>query len=288
MIEINRKHPLFRIYPLPKEVRKEILVGAAKATQQHAIREQSFPLGTKPWTTYDSHLYPGTDSSFHDTFADFLPKGEQSFHGYIERLLVRKRGAAIGIEFGGPGSNLFGDFSQGFFCQTLGVTLADLRTDSVKERDSECHHKVITGNMFSSGTQQKIAEWLSEKKADVIFERMSAGLNLVPQDPRFLSEIAAEWYTMLAEGGVMFVQIPSILVPVMEEWRDFVERNYPGQIQIEQRLRLVHPVLGINASDGVMRLNKQMGAPLSLPLLDPRTVRDLYRSFLLTKIVDKI
>lgn len=267
-----------KAYPLTRGTRQAIVGAALEATQYHQAVEERMPGETAGWTIYDSYLdNPWDDSSFQITFACLLPEGEFSLKGYIERLLTRKIGAAIGIEFGGPGSNLFGDFSQGFFRQTAGVTLADIRTDSTKKRDDEHHHTVIAGNMFSSQTQQEVANWLSGRKADVIFERMNGGLNLVPQEPRFLAEIANNWYQVLTEGGVMFIQIPSVLVPVMETWKDFVEQKYPDQIQVQQKLRLAPSTLGVYVNEGLMRLNKLKGAPANLPLLPPRTVRDLYR-----------
>lgn len=271
----------WRSYPLPRKVRERILTTAAADTQEHQEMEGRFGEGVL-WEIYDSHLNELSDycdSSFQITFACLLPEGEFSLKDYIERLLTRKRGAAIGIEFGGPGSNLFGDFSNGFFRQTAGVTLVDVRTDSSRERDDERRHTVIAGNMFSSQTQQKVAKWLSGRKADVIFERMDGGLHLVPRDPRFLAEIANTWYQMLAEGGVMFIQIPRVLVPAIEAWKNFVEQKYPDQIQVQEKFcRVDYQFLGVQHSEGLMRLNKLTGAPANLPLLPPRIVRDLYRT----------
>lgn len=255
-----------KIYPLPRGVRGAIISEAHKRTIDMQKEEKRSPLGTVPWLCYDS-----SSASFTSTFAPLLPEGTTKIVDYVEQMLVRKKGRAIGIEFGGSGSRLFYDFSEGFFCQTAGVTLADQRIAFLNERDSRRCHTVIAGDMFSSQKQQEVAEWLSGRKADVIFERMVLGLELIPQEPRFLAEIANNWYQMLAEGGVMFVQIPGILVPVMEAWKDFVEQKYPDQIQVKQKLR---------RDEGLMRLNKLEGAPARLPSLSAQTVRDLYRSFL--------
>lgn len=268
-----------KVYPLARGTRQAIVNGALENTRYHQAVEERKPGDKAGWEIYDSYLGNNwDDSSFQVTFACLLPEGECSLRSYIERLLTRKRGAAVGIEFGGPGSNLFGDFSQGFFRQTAGVTLADIRTDSSKERDDERHHTVIAGNMFSSQTQQEIAKWLSGRKVDVIFERMDGGLHLVPREPRFLADIANNWYQMLAEGGVMFIQIPRVLVPVMEAWKNFVKQKYPDQIQVQEKFCTVNSqFLGVQYSEGLMILNKLTGAPANLPLLPPRTVRDLYK-----------
>lgn len=267
-------------YPLPKKFREKILNTAVAHTQEQQKIERILT-GKRAWDIYDSHLDNSSDDSpFQATFACLLPESESSLISYIERLLSRKRGAAIGIEFGGPGSNLFGDFPKGFFRQTAGVTLTDVRTESAEARDNERHHSVITGNMFSSKTRQDVAKWLEGRKADVIFERMGGGIRLVPREPRFLAEIANNWYQMLAEGGVMFMQIPSVLVPVMEAWKNFVEQKYPDQIQIQQKLHLVDPLAGVLFNEGLMRLNKLKGAPANLPLLPPRAVSGLYKGFI--------
>lgn len=268
-----------RVYPLPKSTRQALLADTAAAIRKCQKEERRNSSGKGKWEIYDSYLEnPSDDSSFYRTFGCLLPEKEQTLAGYIERLLVEKRGVAIGIEFGGPGSNLFGNFSPGFFGQTLGVTLNDLRSISLRVRDNERHHAVIAGDMFSDKTQQEVTRWLRGRKADVIFERMNGGLNLVPPELRFLSGIASNWYQILAEGGVMFVQIPGILVPLMVEYKDFVDRNHPSQIQIEQILRRAPPIFGYDVSEGLVRLNKLRGAPPDLPLLHPRIIKTLYKN----------
>ena len=67
------------------------------------------------WGYFDSGLDSGRGLHFMSTFRDILPRGESSFKGYIEKTLKEKKGHAIGIEFGGPGSTLFSGFSKGFF-----------------------------------------------------------------------------------------------------------------------------------------------------------------------------
>ena len=76
---------------------------------------------------YDEPLSGYADSNFSLTFSPLLEHRGKTLRFFVEESLEKKRGKAVGIEFGGPGSNLFAGFTRGFFAKTLGVALTDMR-----------------------------------------------------------------------------------------------------------------------------------------------------------------
>ena len=125
------------------------------------------------WGMTNSSLLEGF-SSFQNTFENILPEGEGNIKEYIETTLADKKGVAIGIEFGGPGSLVFRAFSDGFFAKTAGVNLHDDRIDLYS--DEERNHTVIVGDMLANSTQAEVRKWLGEgNKFDLVFERLLGG-----------------------------------------------------------------------------------------------------------------
>ncbi|HOX41269.1 MAG TPA: hypothetical protein PK263_03680 [bacterium] len=219
---------------------------------------------------YDSPLLPLADGleqkflSIHETFKNLVPssyegKLTENIKDYIEVLLGSRRGEAIGIEFGGPGCKLFGGFEADIFRRTAGVTLTapPSLNDPTKNRYGEQRHAIIAGNFFYTKTRREIEHWLAGKHADVIFERMVGGLNLLPNDRRIQEYIFNWWYRLLGENSVMFVQLPKSFFEdpdYLTRWIDLVKNSFSGSIDI--------------ISDGYnIRLNKLTGAPEKLPSL---------------------
>lgn len=77
--------------------------------------------GSKPWGYYDSEI-----EHYGHNFDRTVPNNENSktsFNEYAEKFLKEKQGNAVAIELGGPGSNLFRGFSNGFFIRPWGLRL---------------------------------------------------------------------------------------------------------------------------------------------------------------------
>ncbi len=214
------------------------------------------------WDAVNSGLDHGW-KSFLEDFRNVLPQGEKSLKDYIEKGLAHKRGHAVGIEFGGPGSAAFAEFSEHFFEKTAGVTLVDNRhrwESDPTARDTARGHKVIPGDLLSEEANAALTAWLDGKKVDLIFERMFGGLNVLPQEPYMLSQKLDQWYRLLDEGGIMFIEVPSRMAYLVQPWAEAVSKFSSIEIQPS------------NAGK-VFRLRKLSGAPEALPLLGALSVR---------------
>lgn len=219
-------------------------------------------------------------TSFFDTFRSVLPDGTESLTSYIEQVLKAKRGRALAIEFGGTGSKLFANFSPRFFARTCGVTLVDhSRPKSNLEKiranlglSGSREHSVLLGDMFADETYNTVRQWSKGAKVDLIIERLLKGLEFVPIEPFILSKVLQRWYEMLDVNGVMLIEVPPKLDPLVESWTNLLREK-----RIYEKLNIEYVTASARQSSfsSVLRLRKLSGAPESLPLLDAREVRGL-------------
>jgi hypothetical protein len=229
--------------------------------EQKAIRERG-PF----WDAQDSSLENG-DNSWGAWFKEVIPTGER-LKEHVETALepLTER---VGLELGGPGSQLFSDFPPGFFVKSIGVCLTDPRLASFDrfdklDRDALINHSVIPGNFLDPATIQAVDAQLDGRKAAFIGERLFSGVVTLPQDPFALAANASIWYERLAEGGLMLAQIPPGLQPLADEWRAMTAVAAPAlNIQI-----------GTHAGYGLIRIHKQFGSPDTLPLISARTMME--------------
>jgi len=210
---------------------------------------------------------------FRNSFRDILPKQERSLKDYIEKVLAKRKGEAIGIEFGGIGSRLFSDFTPGFFAKSVGVSLVDHREPEklaiIQKGDEKINHELLEGDIFTDETHDRLNKLLRGKKIDLIIERMASGLEFVPLEPYRVSKILQIWYKLLREGGIMLVQTPVEFNNLLTEWVTKIQKEYKDVIELEYQK-------GNNDRGdpcSAFRLRKLPGAPEELPLLNPRTVR---------------
>ena len=221
------------------------------------------------------------DYSFEGTFLDVLPEGQTNLKEYIETTLTGKKGEAIGVEFGGLGSELFAGFSPGFFKKTAGITLADNRENlgkvdpshkpvSIAEDDVR-HHSVIEGNILDDHLYTDLNKWLEGKKVDLILERMIAGMDHIPADPYTISKIMSRWYELLDENGILFVQVPPVLHDQLPAWVEMIQEKYGDVLEVQ--IKNGHEQFEL-AFD-LLRIHKLPGAPEKLPLLNPRIVKEI-------------
>lgn len=237
-------------------------------TAEHLKGEREF--GPSKWQNYDSPLLEQESRgpiSFDEYFRSVLPSGV-SIREYIQRELQDRGGRAIGIEFGGPGTALFSGFSRGFFSRSLGITLEDLRSEADTKYDKVNHHTVQAGDLEEPKTQEEVRTWLNGEKADLIIERMMGPLFHVPKDPYYMAKYLSEWYKMLSENGVMFIEVPLFMDSLLAPWI--------GRIAEEEGIE-VSSKMGGHAYNSRFRLKKLPGAPAEIPLLTTEQVRHAYR-----------
>ncbi len=275
------------IFPTGQE-RKDLIARNAKSISK--ISELSPEKFHDYYTWRDSSLdgpYDHYDlSPFSTTFHDVLPRETGTMKKYIEQVLAKRKGSAIGIEFGGIGSEVFSGFTKGFFKRSIGVTLVDndkhsigykSREEYYKNRvkeDEGRHHEVMEGNIFSEDLYKTLEARLQGEQADLILERLGRGLESVPPEPYFASKFLAIWYRLLREEGVLFAQIPIAFGPLLKPWTDMIQDRYQKVLEVVSAAGSENR--GTEDSF-VLRIRKLRGAPSELPLLDPKTVRDISR-----------
>lgn len=242
-------------------------------TSQRKIKENiEFELKSGPWGTQASPLSRnGGGVSFEASFSLVIPEGF-SLKDDIEQTLAPYKGIAIGVEVGGIGS-LFSGFSPGFFGRSAGVNLTDyrkfLKFDPTHE-DERRNHTVIPGDILGlvdtpeGNVHELVENWLDGEKAHLIMERLLGGHSLMPKDPFFMAQQASFWYRQLAEGGLMYAEVPDAFIPYIETWRTFIQDHYQGRLDLS--------VVRTADTPYALRLHKLEGAPEELPLLDARTV----------------
>jgi len=230
--------------------------------------------GEKEWLFYDSSL-----ESFGITFASSLPiknkeikekeyPAGEVFIKYIEDTLSQgKEKSLTAVEFGGPGSNLFSDFTRGFFRQTIGVCLKDIRNKNQEERDTKNNHFVVEGDILDVRSDKMLSEIIKKfgaNKTDLIISRMIAPLHHIDMNPAILDRIIRNWYNILNENGLMFIQFTT---NVRQHWN--LISNTQTEILIEKwsmAIRERFPEIDVQTANmGIMRLHKKTGAPKNLP-----------------------
>jgi hypothetical protein len=216
------------------------------------------------YSIYDSHL-----DSFTKDFFNTLPESKKSvnknheiiFGNYIENTL-QKKGDLTAIEFGGPGTNLFWDLVP-IFKRTISVCLNDIRPEKEKKIDNAINHSVIEGDIMdvrSGKLLNNIKEKLGTNKTDLIISRMAGPLNYINKNGAILDRLIRNWYNLLNENGLMFIQFnfkENLHIP-----------NTDLQILIEKwaiAIKKLFPEIDIQVEKNALRLHKRKGAPEDLP-----------------------
>jgi hypothetical protein len=249
-------------YPKTQEIR-EVLT----ANKQHAdgvlVHEKvRVEAGLEPWPVYDSDIF-----EFNRTFRSCLPHEHQnSYDNQVDRFDLQryiesslKGSNRTAVEFGGPGSALFGGFSPGFFIKTVGVTLKDWRKPDESSFDSANNHLVVEGNVITDikKTLAVLRSKLGVENTDLIISRMEGGLAKESKNPAILDHLIREWYKLLNENGLLFVQIDhnNDSEQIIQPWIKAVTQKYPS---IEIQTSGPHTYYKF-------RLRKGPGAPKELP-----------------------
>jgi hypothetical protein len=206
--------------------------------------------------------------SFEETFHSLLPK-EEGLRSYIEDSLKERAGEAVGIEFGGPGVNLFQGFTPGFFKKSIGVTLVDHYRSSAETERSYGTHKILEGDIRSPETYEKIADELQGAKANLIIERLLGGWDYIENDLVLYGEILSKWYDLLADNGLLFAQVGPLrnTDSLFKKWDEILTEQYDSKVELTFQ---PDPY-----SSKVFMIRKHPGAPEKLPLIP---IRDLLKS----------
>lgn len=186
----------------------------------------------------------------------------------IERELTRKSDR-VALEIGGTGSRLFADFTPGFFDNTYSACIVDTRNpETIKEDTERRHHVISNANAFTGEGIDAIKKMLPNGQVDLIIERMGGPLtenpmfSNYPQNVFSLIRIASKWYDFLAEGGVMYVQIPRMLDNAIRKshYPEWIKKNFGDSLSV---------TIPDTDEPGfhVLRLTKKQGAPKTLPLI---------------------
>jgi hypothetical protein len=186
-----------------------------------------------------------------------LGRGE-GLKKYIQDTLVvdKAKGPITGVEFGGPGENLFASFNSGFFDKTLGVTLVNPGIPTIKS-----NHEILEADILNIRDRElynKLRSILGVEKVNLIISRMIGPLNDINLNPVIMDVILRNWYKMLAENGLMFVQFgfantEGERYKEVEKWVKAVKARYPG-IDI-----VLEPY------EEAIRIHKKAGSPDELP-----------------------
>ena len=227
-------------------------------------RQEEIEFQEMTYGDYDSEFW-----HFGAYFVECLPEeyklkgGTDGFKSYIENTLSQgkianeEKNKLTAVEFGGPGSKFFRGFSNDFFKKTVGGCLADIR--GTKIEDSRLNHYVVAGDVLgaeSNKTLNEVKVTLETNKVDLIISRMQGALNKM--NIIFLLDNAVkEWYNLLNENGIMFIQY--CYAHSVDKREDNVTRKCIEFIKEK------YPELDIQQGPGVMRLHKNLNAPEQLP-----------------------
>ncbi len=175
----------------------------------HAQEKENFE---NLWGTYDSPLLGEAkqyETSCDAVFRDLYPSRYENIKDYIQDRLATKRGSAVGVEIGGPGSRIFSQFDQGFFAHSIGITLKDIRSEAQKKVDEVSHHEILATNIISSQGYHTLKNRLQSdnQRVNLLLEKMHAGFHLVPKSMQLWLATFCRWYRLLDDEAIMFIQL---------------------------------------------------------------------------------
>lgn len=220
--------------------------------------------------TYNAFVYHSRENgkmySFQSRFSNVLPqeyrKRWDGLQTYIEDVLSFKKGTAIGLELGGPASNLFGGFYE-VFKKTAGICLVDCRDEKTKQKDKLRSHSVLEGDILSQEGKQEVASWLDGEKADVVIMSLIGPHKYLPKEPFFMARQVSDWYERSSDTGLFLAEIPFAFDTTLDQWEQHVRKNVPGlEVQVDRDTFWASTI----------RLRKLPKAPKTFPLLAARSV----------------
>jgi len=233
-------------------------------------RNDQMPLETPNWEILNSSLYGpnGISEDFLDTLnlSNYVSKGNAGFamSSYLKNNFKEKSDGIIFVEMGGPGERLARDIDE--VCKikkSFGMSLPigiKLATDKNKLNINNLpeYHEIISGDMFLYDKFNELKNKLNGEKVDLLIERMKGGNDLLDGavcHPNWYYKHLDNWYKLLNDNGVMFIEVPPLLrtnFPYLNEWFDKMKKtNGIG--------------FGTNHNNGFFRIHKLPNAPEKLP-----------------------
>jgi len=228
------------------------------------------------WTIYDESLSGFGRDFFQLSRKTRLFRGELRTSSFIQRYIEStldpdgaRKGTLVGVEFGGPGSQLFRGFAQNFFQETFGICLNDERGENLKELDEKFHHRVIAGDIWDSKLYRELTQKLEGKKVYLIISRIMGPLAEMNTNPYLWSWIGEKWYELLNTNGLLLAQyVKPGSGYTSRNQQDMRDRKIKAFIEpwIEM-LQTEYPALEAMRNGTAFRLHKTEAAPEKLPLL---------------------
>lgn len=265
----------FRYYSGKTPDIRETQLQSRRVIDAEIVRETNHRGDIRVCPVYDSRLVSDIShdiDTYDYVFRAFAPPG-QDVRQYIERYLSEKTGEVIALDVGGPGSEAMYDFSPGFLTQSFGMALTDKRPDDKKARDLTRGHDIIPGDITAQGSEEEQSVWtrlderLQGKKVDITFIRMGHGNEALPQIPYTMMELLNNVYTRTSETGIIMMQVPPLMHPLLEPWVAKVQQEHAEGMAVRTSEKIHGTYLEIK---------KNPGAPENIPVLSAREVRVAY------------
>lgn len=264
--------------------RKRLLERMTGLRAAEAERERRPDVMDAQYIWIDSPLYGRQyeDGSFDAFFKPSLPKGEKDLGDYVESVIDSGEGEqeAIGLELGGQGRQLFEDFEEhfpGLFSRSIALVLAEYSPPEKAGRHTPIDHTIMEGDMLDPLALDRLEAALAGKKVKFVIVRLGAGWDMIAtKEPYHIVRALQRVYGMVAEGGVMFLEVPNDLKPFMDEWLAaaapaVTAKKLEAQYALRGKTEQEHEEL-----KAALRIRKLADEPL--PMLDPRAAKRIIES----------
>jgi len=212
---------------------------------------------------------PEDASAMINTFERVLPKGTESMVAYIEDEFKDEEDPLTFAELGGNGSAIAAELTPGRFGESYGV---DLLGKKRSKADKMRNHHILRGDLLLPKTYDQLRGSLKGKKLNLIIERMGRGMEASPDSVKTAAALLQVWYGLLADNGMMFVQIPTKFNVLLLKWADLLKQHYGDTIEFRYTLGTMDMRAG---SQTAFYLKKKTGAPEHLPMFDAKTAESI-------------
>jgi len=133
-----------------------------------------------------------------------------------------------------------------------------------KKHDKEIGHSVLPEDILNLQIERLYKQFLGQvmqrlgtSKTDLIISKMAGPLNKIDKNGAILDRLIRNWYDILNENGLMFIQFnyqgntDTNTQLLVQKWADAIKSRFPE--------------IDIQLDVGVMRLHKRAGSPEHLP-----------------------
>lgn len=275
--------------PRSGKERKKAHERAQEIRQIHLDRFKGSGRDGDIYSWIDSPLYlDPQDNNAVEYDSSFLPLVESSMEDvnvsdYLLRVFAHRQGGEglVVADFGGPGRRVARELAKlgekterGALGvrKSFGMTLKDVGDTSA---DADEKHTVAEADLLSPQGDEAFNAWRGNDSVDIFFSRMGKGLEALPLDPYLLGEKAALAYRSLSEDGVMVIQAPTKLNPLLREWKKLLTKEHSNTLETRFALGSDDARVPFQTS---FLIRKLPGAPKELPILNAKTVQKIART----------